>query len=231
MVLMVMYSGSNVHRKLTAHLTQQMTGGQTYCVQMWVNLGDNTRAVTNTFHGMFTTDLPSACGGGDSLWFADADLFFETTGIDTAGWTKVEGQYMAAGGEEYFTFGNFLPDSLSDVTPFGPPPNNICRMFVDDVWVGSCDVGVHDAVWVEDLVVWPVPAMAGEPITIKTGLPAGSKVELQVQDVQGRFIHQELCGIGNDGDTILRLDLSAGEYIVLIMGGWNYKRAMITVLR
>lgn len=179
---------SYAHQKLTTHLTQVLQAGQTYCIQFWLSLADSSEARCNLLHGLFTDTLPSAFNGQDSLWAEQAQVTFATDQTDTTTWHLVEAQYIAAGGEEYFTFGNFLPDTLTDVTFPGPIYLNSRSMFyVDDVYVGSCDVGVSESSSAFTPRLWPNPVQRGQAINVGVGTNAG-EIAWTMRDGLGRVI-------------------------------------------
>ncbi len=181
---------SYAQNKITTHLTEPLEAGHTYCVQMWFSLADSSEARSNLLHGMFTTDLPSGCNQQDTLFASQAQMTFATDQVDTASWHLVEGQYTAAGGEEYFTFGNFLPDSLTDVHVFGPfMPTRRSMFYTDDIYVGSCDVGiVDDSAPLHITALFPNPALTGQSIQLVLSKPLTSSTQLAILDMQGRQV-------------------------------------------
>ena len=100
---------------LTNHLIDTLEQGTTYCLIFYANLSNkNFNAIAIDRIGVYFSN--------DSIYY---NTYFELPvtpqletpdGVffnDTSGWTKVELQYLAHGGERYMTIGNFRPDSLT----------------------------------------------------------------------------------------------------------------------
>ncbi|MBX7182525.1 MAG: T9SS type A sorting domain-containing protein [Bacteroidia bacterium] len=66
--------------------------------------------------------------------------------IDTVNWTKIQGEYVAKGGEKFLTIGNFLSHEDVIYDTIGEPSidNNCCRAyyFIDDVSVTEIDTSI-----------------------------------------------------------------------------------------
>ncbi len=176
------------HTMHTAHLTTPLVAGTTYCVQLWVSLFEDSEVQTHSIQGLFTVPEPDACSGGDSLWWQQAQVTFATDQVDTVSWHLLSAEYTAVGGEEYFTYGNLLPDSLTILTLIEAPYQR-CYFVVDDVWVGSCDVGFDDRQQPSRLKLTPNPVQAGEPIRIHLPMTI-SEVGIEVLDAQGRVVRR-----------------------------------------
>lgn len=170
------------HPYATAHLSAPLTAGTEYCVRIWINLLETSEVITHHLHGLFTDTVPSTWLEADTAWAADAQVIFNTAAIDTASWTALDAIYTATGGEEYFTFGNFLADSLSTITLL-TPPHYRCLFVVDDVWVGSCDVSVADEQAAPGLSIYPNPV--GDALVVEgTGIATGASIV--ISDATGR---------------------------------------------
>lgn len=175
-------------KKITAHLTQPLVAGTPYCVQFWLSLADSSEVRCNLLHGLFTEEVPSACNAADSMPLSQAQVTFVTNMVDTASWHLIEAQYTAAGGEQYFTFGNFLPDTLSDVTYLGPMFLVSRSMFyLDDVYVGSCDVGLSETAAAFRPKLWPNPVGQGQAINVEVGKNVGV-ITWSIRDALGHAL-------------------------------------------
>jgi OOP family OmpA-OmpF porin len=100
---------------ITNRLVDTLKSSKTYCLIFYINLGDNQ-------FDAIAIDRIGVYFSNDSIYY---NTYFELPvtpqleteeGVfynDTSGWTKVELQYLAHGGEQYMTIGNFRPDSLT----------------------------------------------------------------------------------------------------------------------
>lgn len=94
-------------------LTAPLVAGQDYCLSVWVSLADQSTYAISNFGVAFTnTQIAINCPGvTNSVLSANgfpADVSY-TGGIinNSNGWTLLEFQYTAVGGEQFVTFGNF----------------------------------------------------------------------------------------------------------------------------
>jgi hypothetical protein len=188
-------------KKVSAHLVEPLVANETYCVRFWLSLADSSEARCNLLHGLFSVDPPSACNGGDSTWAQQAQVTYNTSSVGSEAWHMLEAQYVAQGGEEYFTFGNFRPDSLTDVTYLGPMYVHSRSMFyVDDVAIEHCDVRVNELEEpaLADLRVWPNPSTAGEAVQVNYGR-VDCTVYWTLEDALGRMKDQGIGSVNSLG--------------------------------
>ncbi|QQR87612.1 MAG: T9SS type A sorting domain-containing protein [Flavobacteriales bacterium] len=201
------------HPYATAHLNTPLTAGTDYCVRIWINLLEASEVITHHLHGLFTDTIPSTWQEADTAWAADAQVIFNTASVDTANWTALDAVYTAAGGEEYFTFGNFLADSLSTITNI-TPPHYRCTFVVDDVWVGSCDVSVADEQAAPVLSIYPNPA--SEFVTVSSASQLVN-AQLRVFDIHGQVVLSD--HVAGTNCRISVAHLPAGTYYVRLQDG------------
>jgi gliding motility-associated-like protein len=62
---------------------------------------------------------------------------------DTINWTKVSGLYIANGGEEYITIGNFKRDSQTNILPMDDSTMFYAYYLIDDVSVCECSFEIN----------------------------------------------------------------------------------------
>lgn len=201
------------HPYATAHLTTPLTAGTEYCVRVWINLLEASEVLTHELHGLFTDTVPSTWQEADTAWAAQAQVLFNTASVDTANWTALDASFIAAGGEEYFTFGNFRADSLSPFTPIAPPYYR-CTFVVDNVWVGSCDVGLGDEQAEQVLNVYPNPA--SDFITVSSSTQKRN-VWVQILDIHGKVVFADTFTGSSRHFNIS--DLPKGVYFVRLYDG------------
>lgn len=126
-------------------LLSPLEANQLYYVGAYVNQGNNTCGVQHVGIHISVNPppwtLPDGIVVGPQVYFTGGFL------TDTLNWTVVEGYYLAQGGEQWLTLGNFELDAN---TPFYPPcasPFAYSYYYYDDVWVipaEPCDELVLD---------------------------------------------------------------------------------------
>ncbi|MGF1564082.1 MAG: OmpA family protein [Flavobacteriales bacterium] len=97
---------------LQAKLERKLAGGEMVCVELWLSCGDFSLYVTDAF-GVHFSKEPLKHGT-----FAPLNVKPQVKNprlhlIDNVtDWVKISDTFIAEGGEEYVTLGNFLPDDL-----------------------------------------------------------------------------------------------------------------------
>jgi hypothetical protein len=135
------------------------------------------------------------------------------------GWTRIEGEYLAQGGENFLTIGNFEPDSLSETVfiegggvlkPWAPDYWKAVYYFIDDVSVIDVDslVGVDE---MEGLAMNVYPNPAKNFFTIETGQGNGT---LSLYDGAGRQVLSILLQSSKQNITLE--NVPAGVYVAAL---------------
>jgi hypothetical protein len=134
--------GSDNYREyIQGHTTTPLVAGQTYCVSMYVSCADNVVWATNNIGVRFTTTqyLRDACANGNnSLINLPPQLNYScTTAITdtTSNWVRIQWDYVATGGERWFTIGNFFNNNNTTVacSNSGASINPYAYYYIDDV--------------------------------------------------------------------------------------------------
>lgn len=96
---------------LQAKLNRKLSGGETICVELWLSCGDFSLFVTDAF-GVHFSKTAIKHGSFDPLPVAPQVSNPRLHLIDqTNRWVKISDTFVAEGGEEFITLGNFLPDN------------------------------------------------------------------------------------------------------------------------
>lgn len=143
---------TNAYREyVEGKLSSPLVAGQSYCVSFYVSLADTVPYAVDRlgvyFSNSFVQFPVSHCISHVPLPFTPQ---LEWTGgflSDTANWVRVQWQYTATGGEQYFTIGNFHTNATTNVMNTGASGffNPFAYYFIDDVNVSSgvcCDAGI-----------------------------------------------------------------------------------------
>jgi hypothetical protein len=178
-------------------------------------------------HGLFADTPPTGCGGTDTLWADQAQILFNTSTVDTVSWHLLEAQYTAVGGESYLLLGNFFSNEDSDTTLFwvgsGWPS---CQLLIDDVYVGSCDVGIGEQSAGTITSVFPNPVQQGDRVVIRLGASHTDR-EVRVIDATGRAVVVMQALAGTEHLELPTDELPRGLYLITVGGSHNGARLVV----
>jgi gliding motility-associated-like protein len=131
------FDGSNHKEYLSIKLTENLKGGEKYCISFYVNFLNNS---------YFAIDAIGAYLSSDSMFLNNYSTIhvqpqvenpIGNVMIDTLNWTLISGDYIALGGEQYITIGDFKDDTLNTVDTI-PSGVEISYYNLDDVSVYYC---------------------------------------------------------------------------------------------
>ncbi len=130
-------------------LTSPLVAGQTYCISIWIKLASSVKWATNRMGVHMSNSLVTyGCNttGGDSHLQSKGiipQVESATVVTNTAGWTNLTWSYLATGGEQFITIGNFrnaagttrVDNNCGAINPYG-------YYYLDDISVtlGACMV-------------------------------------------------------------------------------------------
>jgi hypothetical protein len=131
----IVRNANDYHEYLEVPLTSPLAGGTTYLVKFYVNLGDTCAWAIDRLGAYFSVGPVGPFGFNTTLNLtpqveSPVNVFLS----DTLNWTLVSGTFVASGGEDHMTIGNFHDDASTNAIPTGnfwPGAN----YFVDDVSV------------------------------------------------------------------------------------------------
>jgi len=139
-----LYNGFTWREYIEVKLKNPLIANKTYCVNFYVNL------ITGT---TWAIDAIGAYLSADSVLSATATVLPYTPQInnptnniitDTVNWVKISGNFLAIGGEQFITIGNFKSNANVNVQNLGGAFVNTVYLF-DDVSVYECDAPVYVA--------------------------------------------------------------------------------------
>lgn len=135
-----LYSKGNENREyLSVELTDSMQLGLTYHISFYYSLS-NFVAYSISHYGVYLSKTkPTGTGGFSALPFTPQ---FETNTYltDTTGWSLVEFDYVATGGEKFLAMGNFRSAFSSDTLRVPTSitfPINASYIYIDDVSIAE----------------------------------------------------------------------------------------------
>ncbi|MBX2904290.1 MAG: SprB repeat-containing protein, partial [Chitinophagales bacterium] len=130
--------GSTYREYIQGRTSAPLVAGQKYCVSMYVSLADLVPYATNNIGVYFsnTQYMRDACTQG-ALINVTPQLNYGCGAItDTSeNWVRLQWDYTATGGEQYFIIGNFFNNAGTVIqnTGVSPFPHTFAYYFIDDV--------------------------------------------------------------------------------------------------
>ncbi|MCO5269215.1 MAG: gliding motility-associated C-terminal domain-containing protein [Brumimicrobium sp.] len=160
---------SNYREYLQGHTTSPLVAGQTYCVSFYISLANEVAYATENIGVYFTNThyLRDACAQGSRINVTPQ--LTNTCGIitDTMGWKRLQWDYTATGGEQYFIIGNFDNDANTNQITFGSGQsafmNPYAYYYIDDVSIienSCCYAEINPA---------PSPCVNDAPFNLSAG--------------------------------------------------------------
>ena len=128
----------DVREYIQNQLTDTLVNSQCYLIKFYVNLVNNAKYALNNIGCYLSINNISLTG---SSYLMNYNPQINETAIiaDTLNWIQISGIYVALGGENYITIGNFKDDlnnTISIINSSGAP---ISYIFIDDVSVLPID--------------------------------------------------------------------------------------------
>lgn len=142
------YPPFDVREYLQGNLIEELVQGQKYLVSMYVNLADNSNYATGSISIYFSDTLivqPAL-----TVLLHTPQLNFNTLITDKINWSYISAEYIASGGEKYFTIGNFLSDiNTTNVQAVGAPPpyggsRGLSYYYIDNVSIARNTSTISD---------------------------------------------------------------------------------------
>jgi gliding motility-associated-like protein len=137
---------------IQGELLSSLINGTTYVISFWVSLADLNNYTYSDYSIYFSnTQL------NENSWLLDnytPQIVTNTFITETEGWQNIKIQFIAQGGERFFTFGTFLPYNQLDTFRIGCAdydsihPNSCydaCVVHLDDVAIYPADAPVYAA--------------------------------------------------------------------------------------
>ena len=112
----------NERSYLTGELNTKLTKNKTYCIEFWVSLAEGSKFASNNIGAKFDQKRPEE-GKDKQLFKGNVDVLHPENKVFNSanGWFKICGTYVAKGGEQYITIGNFEANAKTANEPFKQP--------------------------------------------------------------------------------------------------------------
>ena len=200
-----------VREYLQVQLMDSLKPGDTYCVQFQVNLSNRSLRAIDRLGALFTDepflDQTDICLYSDEVQVENPPGVYLT---DTLNWMTISGEFIADGGEQFLTIGNFVSlENSTAVIVEGTSEIPWAYYYVDNVVVENCTEtnSTGDLLGSTWLSYWPNPAK--DQLYMKVFSP----VECRVVDIAGRTVMQFVLQTGQNEIDIS--SLNRGIYAIL----------------
>jgi hypothetical protein len=137
---LVTYASSGIdHREyIQVQLNDTLIAGKIYCVTFRVSRGDSCKYATDGMSAYFSNTAIS-CSGCFLPYTAQINNLSGNIISDSSAWTLIQGNFIAQGGEQFLTIGNFKTDANTNVsTRFAGASYIVAYYYIDDVSVVDC---------------------------------------------------------------------------------------------
>ena len=156
-------------------LSSKLLKGKTYCVEFYVSLADTSLYAISDIGIFFSNDslLYNSAVGTNIPVLPQIENINTNIIIDTMNWVLISGQFIASGGENFITIGNFR-DNLSTTTQTVSGVFPYAYYYFDDISVICCDC---DTLIPQPELMIPTLIGGSQNFEIK-GLPVSSTLYL-----------------------------------------------------
>lgn len=131
----------NYREFIQVRLTDTLKPNTTYCMKYFVSVADSFRWACSNVGVCFSTTAVNPISFANPQFYINYSAQVENDPVqnplnNTTQWVEVTHDYMAQGGEQYITIGNFRTDSnLIRLDLQNGSTQELCYLFIDDVSV------------------------------------------------------------------------------------------------
>ncbi|CAN5172175.1 hypothetical protein BH09BAC5_BH09BAC5_13480 [soil metagenome] len=147
-----------IREYISVKLTQSLVSGHQYCLEYYISRHEAYGYSTNRVGAYFSQDTAYINNYPCNLNYLPQikTPITQPTFDDTLNWVLVTGSFIATGGEQFMTIGNFSSDDSTISSNIGGPYNG-AYYFVDDVTLNDCSVGIAELNSTVKLSLFPNP--------------------------------------------------------------------------
>jgi len=212
--------GAEYREYMTGTLSGPLIPGATYYCEFYVSLNDGYIQAIKELGAYFSVTPPGPYA--NALHVPVTPQILNTVALldDTSAWMKVSGYFLASGGEQYITIGNFNTDTNTTIVQVGSVGSYGSYYFVDDVWVSLSEgTGVADQA-IPEVNVYPNPVAKRLTISLDKKTFSQSNQQEQIRSISFFNVWgKEVLKFASVEKNILEIDLSMlspGIYIAEI---------------
>ena len=130
-------------------LSAPLQSNETYCLTYWVKLASGVNRAVNQIGALFTNTLPVEYS--PSFIMAQPQISYNNGFItDTLNWTQIQGNYIADGGEQFITIGNFNTNANTNTFNVGNKTHYLLccdpksYYYIDNVSLVKCNIATNN---------------------------------------------------------------------------------------
>ncbi|MFH0895582.1 MAG: gliding motility-associated C-terminal domain-containing protein, partial [Bacteroidota bacterium] len=116
-----------------------------YCVEFYVSIANICLYTTDRIGAYFSNDSVLQVMANTILVTPQIENIIGNFIIDSLGWTKISGNFIASGGEKFMVLGNFRDWTVVDTMLLNYSFASYAYFYIDDVSVYPCDAPVFTA--------------------------------------------------------------------------------------
>lgn len=214
---------TNFREFIEVKLISQLVQGEKYCIEFYVSLTFNElyalNYAINSIGCLLTTDsfLIDSCN--QEIFLIPQIENAQGIITDTMNWVVISGEFVANGGEQFLSIGNFRNDSNTSVLLIDStaPNSYYAYYYIDAISVTLCDTTAIVENKNEKAAIgkiYPNPN-TGE-FSLKYQLGRKEKGELQIFDLNGKLLHKQFLPQNKNQIELNHLKLNAGVYLYCI---------------
>lgn len=213
------YGSANGGRQyLEIRLDSILTPGKKYLVSFYASLTDDSK---------YATDAVGVYFSQDSVLYHDSLTRFlplipqvknNSNNIisDTSNWVLISGEYIAQGGEQFITIGNFYPDSVSSIDTVNSEGTEWAAYYIDDVSVMADTATGMEELQKGNMKFKVYPNPTENEITIEY-IPNKEQATLELYNLIGEQVGSYKLDKENNRKKISLLNYEAGIYFYQII--------------
>ncbi len=192
---------SNYREYIQGHTTSPLVAGETYCVSFYISLADAVQYASENIGVYFSNThvARDACTDG-SLLNVTPQLS-NNCGVlmDTMNWVRMQWEYTASGGEQYFVIGNFKDKNNTPLhNAYGGALNPYAYYFIEDVSIvnGSCCYAEIDPISAPCVNDAPINLTASQGASCSGPTPSGTWSGPGITNPSTGMFDPNIAGVG-----------------------------------
>ena len=144
----LLYFPYNYREYIEVPLLSPLISNEKYCVEFYVSLGDTSKYATSNIGAFFSIDSTLEQGANGELSYTvipQVENPISNVLADKNNWMLVSGNFIATGGENFLTIGNFHNDSTTILQNVSGGDQLYSYYYIDDISVIDCTtVGITE---------------------------------------------------------------------------------------
>lgn len=211
--------GAEYREYMTGTLSTPLIPGATYYCEFYLSLNDGYIQAIKEMGAYFSASFPGPYTNALHVPVTPQIENTLTLLDDTSGWMRVSGYFLASGGEQYITIGNFNDDTNTTVVQVGNVGSYGTYYFVDDVWVSLSEGTGTSSVENRDVNIFLNAATGILSFKSKSALNS-----ISVYDVTGKIVLSSSMADKSYNTDIDVQALASGVYVAEAVCGEKISR-------